>query len=802
MANIKFSPDLFLEVAELNRFKKTIDEDGFRKNILDNTVRFGLIKNFRNQVFSNAKVERDFDTALGRKTIKIREIKAIDSNGQFIYSPEINGLSIQSDGEWYWVKVSHQYSTEEQGTISIAANGDLTGIGTFFTQVLRGMPNFPARIKFTNSNFNTLEYDVLEVIDDTHAIVVHPANTGSGIATYDIESGLKYSVVGTFTSGVSIPEVNKYPFQYDSARIEIVKELSTNMRPSYIEGQEFYIARVKVDGSTVIIQDKRLEYWETKASSETKEIDTKPNPLIGLEYIKWQNNLSPAYENEVYVAWGMRSKNWAIDSSKNIVTLFGSSIGGRFKTVNDFTDGDFNGWRVYTENGVYSKVVSSVKQGQAINLTVDVLDVDNYSIDGGITFNNTGTNNQWVLVVPDCEEVELQFKPDSSDLQQNVDKVFSFPVNTLISRSDIEVYKDPECLYNVSYRYKSFKEYTEWNIIDSDLVGYYRESSFDNLGNLKVTEDRVLYPYISDSTIGFIKLTLSPNSYSRFISKVFKGDLIGVKTVSTFNTIQVYELVVGRDKRYQYITGNITLDDDVYISLSDTNAIEGNEFRIHLDGNINLNGYKIYIVRNYTTGNPVVIKTITDGDIYEMKNTDGGIVFDCIFSDTGFWNIMYQNYNLEQPFSVEMFNGDVNLYFDESGLGKVKGWYGFALMNGQNGTDDISDRFILGSNATIPPGTKGGSNSVSLDVTNIPPHRHRTYGKVENRNTNGGGYAVIQVYTSGDGGDINRDAWTTTGQTGGIGSTTETSVSTNNIQANPFNIKPAYYAMAFVQKLY
>jgi hypothetical protein len=96
----------------------------------------------------------------------------------------------------------------------------------------------------------------------------------------------------------------------------------------------------------------------------------------------------------------MRSNNWSVDSSNNIVTI-NSGTGGKFKTVNDFTTGDFNGYAFYTPTGKKRNVLASVKQGSAINLTLDVLDVDDFSTDGGTTLIP-----DYVNVVPDAEEVE------------------------------------------------------------------------------------------------------------------------------------------------------------------------------------------------------------------------------------------------------------------------------------------------------------------------------------------------------------------------------------------------------------
>lgn len=630
MSNFKFSPDLFLEVFELERFRDFLDKDGFRKNILENTVQFGLIKNKRELAFKNGRVQGEVDL-----TLKVEEIKAIDKQGRYIYSPGVSSLSIAQSDKWYWVKVSYQSSSKEKGKISISRDGDVVGTDTEFTKILRGMPNFPSRIRFPNSLSNTSEYDVIEVLSDTQAILAYPNAENESSSVFNAESGLAYEVVGTFTPGVSIPSENKFPFEYDSAKIEVVEELVPNTRPSAMREREFYLARVKIENSEIIVQDKRSEFWETKGSSQNIEISSEQNPVIGVESIKWQNLLSPASENEVYVAWGMRSKNWAVDSSKNILTLFGSSLGGRFKSVEDFTNGDFDGWRVYTENGNYSYIVSSIKQGQAINLTLDVLDVDNYSSDGGITFKS---NSEWVLVVPDCEEVEIEFKPLNQTIS-NVDRSFTFPVNTLIARCDLEVYDDPSCSYEAKYRYKTNKIYTGFRNFLTNTAGYYTEESFDGNGELKIEGDRVA------STSNNIVLQLSPNSYSRFVSKVYLGDKPGINTImGLLPETSVIDLVVGRDKKCQYFAGTFSLTTNLYINLSKTGAVEGNTFRIHIKAaGLELNGNKILISTDHNTGTPKILKEIKEEDIQEMRVRDDGIIVDAFFSE-GDWRGLAQNY--------------------------------------------------------------------------------------------------------------------------------------------------------------
>lgn len=798
MSNFKFAPDLFLEVVELERFKDFLDKDGFRKTLLDNTVRFGLVKNNKAISFMNGKVERDLDTVTGQKTIKIRPLEAVNKRGLFIKSDIVNTIPVAADGKWYWVKTMHAYSNIEEGIVSLSIDGTLVGVGTKFTETLRGAPNFPARITFANSQFNTLEYDVLEVIDDEHAIVMHPAVNGTGIATFEVEDFLRYKVVGTFTQGIAVDPQSKYPFQYDSMQYTLVEETIENIRPDYIKDEEFYLARIKVQSGDVVVQDKRIEYWETKGSQAVLDIDNEANPLIGVEFIKWQNLLAPANENEVHIAWGMRSQNWAVDSSKNIVTFFGSAMGGKYKDLTHFNNGDFDGWRLYSSEGVYSTIISSIKQGQAINFTLDCLDVDNFSDDGGLTFRNIKGEADWLLAVPNAESIEIICTPGEDSSSKNADKSFIFPIDNLYGRCDLEVYAQ-ECFYNIKYRYITHKTYGKQYVLPQDEVGYYTEISYTTDGEIKEIVDRVRFPYVGVDKNGYIKLVLSPNAYSTMISMIYKGDKIGVETVTSFNTIQVYELKVKRDKRYQYITGDISLEDDVYISLSNSGAVEGNEFRIQIDcDSLLLNGKKIYIIRDYGGGTPVIIKEIGDGDVYQMMNQDNGIVFDCIFSDTGKWNVAYQNYDLGQPFEVKMFEGDIDQFFNISTRqGKVKGYFGWAIH------DDLSGRVPMGigsgndggSTKTISPKEKGGKYKLALTKAQLPNERLYLFADDNNDNEMSVGYDKRVSRNSNQGGN---------GSYFFSGSGREANVGTSAPLGSGELIDTAtpYYGIYFVKKLF
>ena len=81
----------------------------------------------------------------------------------------------------------------------------------------------------------------------------------SGIGT---TGNYYYAVIGTFTEGgVTLLENSKYPFRYDSCKIEFVEETSTNVPPNEdtmkISNSSFYIARLVISSGSVTVTDKR-----------------------------------------------------------------------------------------------------------------------------------------------------------------------------------------------------------------------------------------------------------------------------------------------------------------------------------------------------------------------------------------------------------------------------------------------------------------------------------------------------------------------------------------------------------------
>ena len=658
----KNSVNSFLEKTELNKEKDFIDSLGWRKFSLANSLKFGLVKeqfydDELNNEFLNGSITQGSSLSLDYASIF-----AIDSNGDFIISDSGNIATI-ADSNWYWVKIKYATSNFEKGTVSIDANGNLTGIGTDFLSSLRGQPNFPTRISFPDSSLNVLEYDVLEVISDTVAVLDNQ--------TFVNESTIKYSIIGTFTPACIPTEDDKNIFVYDSCTLSLVEESVLNTPPSYTEGLEFFLARVKSTGSVLVIQDKRdINIWKQKATFFADNIKTDKIKLFGVEKVKYDDILSTLDKNLVYFGFTFRSSNYTCNSNLNILSIIGGQ-GGNFKKVNDFTNGDFNGWRVYTSNGKYAIIKSSVKVGGQINLYLDVLEIDDYSNDGGSTF----TNNE-IVVTPDCEEIEIICRAEDTN---NSDSGITgdlttirrvFPINTDLAKIELFVYSNPTCKYAISYRMKHVDIYSKEFSMDADTTfGYYTEKAFDSAGNvLNVVQSNnyatnLAANYIKVYSTDEITLTMNVDSYSNTVAL---GDLPGLTSHNMHGNEPVYHLIVGQETLDQLITSTSNLSQNNYIDLEKLNVNgvtcrDGNKFHLNFIG-LKPNGNKIRIVTDYvSTSDYTLLYEMTDEDIQATNVTTSQVVsIECIFDGTT-WEIFEVQYD-----EMDSYSGWTDLTLDTS----------------------------------------------------------------------------------------------------------------------------------------
>ena len=575
MSYIKFSPNLFLGTQELSRFKSFLDDTGWRKGLLEDSIEFGFVDNSIDGNFTNFLIEQG--TNVG--TIKNSAGLAIDINGDFIIKDAEDNIALTDDNSWYWLMASHTNSPTETGTVSVDANGNLTGTGTLFTDILRGQPNHPSRIQFIGASLNTLEYDVVSVTNDTTVIL-------SGI--FQAENNLQYSVIGTFTPDAVPPSLDKEIFQYDSTTFVQVAETVLNTPPTISNpGEEFYVARVRRNGVSINIEDKRRNYlYKSNSNYLISNLDrVSNNPLIGFESVKFDDAFSTKQFNIVEVAWGFRSSNWTVDTSTNKVTLNGGQ-GGKFKSTTDFSDNDFDGWRIYTEDGQYSIIKASSISGSQINLTLGTLDPD--------TFSN-GT--QELVVTPNVNEIEIIATPPVGDANQLVNDSFRFPINIGQAKFKLLVYKDPSVDFIVTYRYKQNAEYTIPRAFPDDLAsGYLTEDSFDAAGNLTGTSRQT---YTGSTTVGYLTLQLSATAFKNIIAKVDLGDLPGVVYKTLDNGNPILTLSVGADKGFVVVQGNLTFSADHFLNISTDQAVDGNRFYVKFENDATLSTQEWKIVQDY-----------------------------------------------------------------------------------------------------------------------------------------------------------------------------------------------------------
>lgn len=182
-------------------------------------------------------------------------------------------LSLGGGNDRKWVILSRAETHEEEGTVSVQTDGSLTGSGTKFLEVLRGQPNFPVKIRFTNAGgYNTQEYEVVSVVSDTSAVL-----TGN----FTAQSGLKYAIVGAFTPGFVPSEEAKNIYSYDYCAFRVV---TSDAEPELNAG-EYLIARVDYNlGGGISVYDLRADQMFSIVEDSNDEIDYRDgvNPCVSL----------------------------------------------------------------------------------------------------------------------------------------------------------------------------------------------------------------------------------------------------------------------------------------------------------------------------------------------------------------------------------------------------------------------------------------------------------------------------------------------------------------------------------------
>lgn len=189
----------------------------------------------------------------------------------------------------------------------------------------------------------------------------------------------------------------------------------------------------------------------------------------------------------------------------------------------------------------------------------------------------------------------------------------------------------------------------------------------------------------------------------------------------------------------------------------------------------------------YVQGNSV--PAVNDQDKIWFKYDPAGRPLGTYKFYSGHWVRVY-------PFpvgTIMLFSGDPTGLFDGTGLGIIDtDWYGFCLMNGNHGTPDLTDKFVIASN-TFSSGWKsnilgtplqsGGATSFTLDNTTTyrPAIAELTFGKWQADGNAASSSGNLR-------GDVNTD---TTKNTTAIGA------DPGNQTPLPVSIIPPFYALAY-----
>lgn len=372
MSQLKISPNLFLEVQELKKLMYFLSEDGYKPFLKHLTKSFGIAQNENNTYF---KVSRKVGS---EDTVVINPGIAFNQNLEKIYLGEDTELTIPNTGENQWLVISYAHTNNEQGTVDVSAQGVLNGNKTQFISVLRGQPNFPTKIRFSNSKFNTGEYEVVNISSDTVATIV-----GDFVA----EKGLKYQVIGTFTPGFQPDDENKAIYEYDSCKIEIIE---SEDRPTLSNGQ-YIIAKIFYVDGIIGVADERIRNLFNYEDVNLNTLQSDSFVALRQTTMRGSNLLDVQFE------WGYTVSRFEIvnTAEQNIFNIITGS--SKYISSNQIPNGIFAGWLLINRKNMVSVVIDNNISNKLYITTYNPLIVTN---EGDDEF----------VIVPNCRDIEVEVK--------------------------------------------------------------------------------------------------------------------------------------------------------------------------------------------------------------------------------------------------------------------------------------------------------------------------------------------------------------------------------------------------------
>lgn len=505
MSKLRINENQHLGKQELNRLQFFLSDDGYKKFFKKIVRRFGIIRDPNDLIFDSLRVI----PGLVSGTVSVMPGNAIDSNINMITVNELfeDGLVVvPPDSIQRKAIISYAESSQEEGTVSIDALGNLTGTGTKFLSVLRGAPHHPVKIRI-DQGANLQEYQVLSVSSDTSAVLQG--------GTFTPESDKKYRVVGTFIPGVSVPPTSKFIYRYDGYQFSVV-----NL--SYVLGpDEYELARVSYDGVTLDIQDSRYDsLFAVINEQDSQSTVTQSSDLVGIESLKRDNIYGPKDYNVARVGWGLRTNLWTSDFPNSKIVVSAAS-GGFYQDISTVVNDQFNNWRVYFENGLYVNIIDTQLISSQIHLILSGYNPILHPSSGKIT------------IVPEADFIHLKYNRSSlsEDLISVENSEAIFPIKD--GFADFRV-KAGSSSGIIRYKFELRGTYSSYNTMESGQP-YLSPASFDEFGNL--TSSVFVNTQAPDGM--FDNSVLTDNFYD-FKAWINKNNIFAANTTNDFLGITIF----------------------------------------------------------------------------------------------------------------------------------------------------------------------------------------------------------------------------------------------------------------------
>lgn len=418
MSKLKLSANLFLEVAELENFRRFIVDDGYKAVLKSMINNYGIVRINDKDAFLVLS-----DATLA-DTINIAPGVAFTSELDRIVNESEIAIQVPASDIKTWIVISRSVTNYEKGTVSVTTDGTLTGSGTEFTKVLRGGDNFPNAVKFIDSKNNVLSYEVVNVVSDTSAVIAAPAVA---------ENNIRYGVVGAFTPGFIPSASNELIYEYDSCQIRLVQSAS---KPEIQDGIEFILAEINWDSGSMAVVDMRDTCtFNTEYSSTGNGANTKSVSVLNLDQIG--NTVRIGIENAYIIeSFEIKSTSLQFVITNGHNNVIGSTLGETSNIPNDA----FAGWKLFNRATGISVEIS----GNSNN----ILNLKTWN--SGITI---GEGDDFIIVPP-YDEIEIQMVASGATDWGGIRTVNKFQITD--GRMNIFVpLKSGQTSIKMSYRYIS-----------------------------------------------------------------------------------------------------------------------------------------------------------------------------------------------------------------------------------------------------------------------------------------------------------------------------------------------------------